>query len=235
MDQDPHKIPHSSSPAGKQQSPRAGGYSGSTCTGGLCAGAWCAATRAQTGVSSVTSWAQLVPRNLRKMHPCVPGNEFICCACMLKITWQKDLPWRAAVGCTMADRGAGIADSLVHTALSVHLHLLKPLSDQLIPVWHYSGLPDLSSFCEIFVSWHLVSAWRPLLYLTVPAWPAACQVLALSKRTQNSHHLLADLPAPEQSASENPCKVWANTPGHILFVLGVTAAAGPLSFVVHSP
>lgn len=157
MGGNPYKIPHSSSGfAGKQQNPSAGGCSGSTCTGGLGA-----------AVSSVTAWAQLVPRNPRKMNPSVPGNEFICCACMPKLTWQEDLPWGAAVDCSMADRVAGIADPWVHTALSGHLHLLKPLSEQLFshrtPAWNWSGLPDLSCFCEAFVSWYLVAPWHPLL------------------------------------------------------------------------
>lgn len=153
MGGDPYKIPQSSSPAGKQQNPSAGGCSGSTSIGGLCAGARCAATRAQTGVSAVTARAQLVLGNPRKMSPSIPGNEFICCACMLKLTWQKDLPWRAAVDCATAGRVAGTAGCLVHTALPEHLHLLKPLPDQLLsslaPAWNCSGLPDLSCFCEV--------------------------------------------------------------------------------------
>lgn len=156
-------------------------------------------TRAQTGVSSVTAGAQLVPRNPRKMNPSVFGNELVCCACMLKLTWQRGLSWRAAVDFTMADRAAVTAHSLVHTALIVHLHLLKPLPDQLLssltPAWNCSALPDSSCFCEVLVSWHLVAPWHPLLYLTVPAWPAAFPVLALSKRAGNSEssqHLLAD-------------------------------------------
>lgn len=75
-----------------------------------------------------------------KMNPSVPGNVFICCACVLKLTWHKDLPWRAAVECTMADRVAGTANSLVHTALSGHLHLLKPLSDSCFPPCLQTGI-----------------------------------------------------------------------------------------------
>lgn len=57
---------------------------------------------------------------------------------------------------TMADRAAVTAHSSVHTALSVQLHLLKPLSEQLLssltPAWSCSALPDSSCFCEVFVS-----------------------------------------------------------------------------------
>lgn len=111
------------------------------------------------------------------MSPSVPGNELICCACMLKLTWQEDLPWRAAVDCAMAERVAGIADSLLHTALPGHLHLLKVLSNQLLssltPAWSCSGLPDLSCFCQVF-------CFMPPQCSLTPTAPAGCPSLASS-------------------------------------------------------